>query len=274
VRIERRFAEVEPADGDPARLVQVCTNLIRNAFESLRDVAADRVPTVTLSLRTDGPDRVAAEVADNGPGIPPETLESVFDPFFSTKPGGTGLGLAVAHSIVRRHGGEISATSVPGAGATFRLRLPAGDPVLVATDPPAPVLRGSGRVLIMDDDPAVRRSLGRMLSELGYRASTARNGEEAVALYREAIARAERFDAVLMDLRVTKGTGGRDALRALADLDPEVRAVAVSGYSEDAGLAGHQDLGFRACLAKPFTPDDLARVLHGVMAVPARVPAE
>jgi signal transduction histidine kinase/CheY-like chemotaxis protein len=287
-------AEIDAAaplfvEADESQIYQVIHNLLINACQAMPEGGSVRV-----RARPEAGGSVLLEVEDDGPGIPPGSLESIFDPFYSTKPGGTGLGLAVAHSIVTRHGGEISAASEPGRGATFRVRLPAGPPPAATEAPPAagagscaapgggaavssgaapgPAARGSGRVLIMDDDPAVRRSLGRMLSELGYRAWTARNGEEAVSLYREALARREGFDAVLMDLRVADGTGGRDAVRALAALDPGVRAIVVSGYSDDAAMARHRELGFRACLPKPFTPDDLARALDEA-AAPARTAA-
>jgi CheY-like chemotaxis protein/two-component sensor histidine kinase len=255
-------------EADESQIYQVIHNLLINARQAMPEGGIVRV-----RAHNGGGDRVRLEVADDGPGISSENLENIFDPFWSSKPGGTGLGLAVAHSIVTRHGGEISARSEPGHGATFRVELPAGAPEDAAPRSQAGSSRASGRVLLMDDDPAVRRSLGRMLSELGYRAWTARNGEEAVSLYREASARGEAFDAVLMDLRVADGAGGKDALRELSALDPDVRAVVVSGYSDDPVMAHHREMGFRACLAKPFTPDDLARVLGEVTATSERTAA-
>jgi CheY-like chemotaxis protein len=206
---------------------------------------------------------VAVTVADTGTGIPREHLGKIFDPYFTTKAQGTGLGLATAYSIIRKHGGHIAVESEPGRGTLFRLWLPAAGRPAAAADPD-----GSGahpdrraRVLFMDDEEPIRGMAAVFMQRLGYDCEMAADGAEAVRKYREALEAGHRFEAVIMDLTVPGGMGGREAMEHLQRLDPEVRAMVTSGYSRDPVMANHRAHGFRTVLPKPYGLDQLRRTL-------------
>ncbi|WP_026842611.1 ABC transporter substrate-binding protein [Citrifermentans bremense] len=201
---------------------------------------------------------------DQGCGIPKADREKIFDPYFTTKTSGTGLGLASTHSIVARHGGMILVDSAPEKGSTFTIYLPStGHSVAEeAGQDTAERLHGGGEsVLVMDDEEMIRELTQSMLVELGYRVEVCSDGAEAVELYRAACARGERYSAVIMDLTVPGGMGGKDAARRILELDPEARLIVSSGYSNDPVMSEHRSFGFCATLVKPYTAGDIGRVL-------------
>ncbi|MFZ5481311.1 MAG: PAS domain S-box protein [Myxococcota bacterium] len=262
-------ADLWPIEADPGQIAQVIHNIALNAVQAMpngghlrigaENVELDGEPWLTIE-----PGRyVRITLADDGPGIPPEILGRIFDPFFTTKAHGTGLGLATAYSIVRRHDGHIDVDSAAGDGTTFRILLPASDGRAATASPqPAPTPRGRGRVLVMDDDPSVRELAGECLEELGYEAAYAADGAEAIERYTEARAARAGFDVVVLDLTVPGGLGGRETLRRLRERFPDVRAVAFSGYSNDPVVAAYKDHGFASAMQKPFVVEDLARALY------------
>jgi len=269
----RAELEVEPdlpaVEADEGQIHQVVSNLVLNAQQAMPrgGVVQVRAEAVLLGERSGLPlspgSYVRVAVADPGVGIPREHLAKIFDPYFTTKQTGSGLGLPTAYAIVRRHGGHLEVRSELGRGSTFTVYLPAseqaGDPIS-ARESAEP--KGSGRVLVMDDEQMLRDFLAEMLPELGYEAAFAADGAEAVESYRRALEEGRPFDCVLLDLTVPGGMGGRETLERLRELDPQVRAVASSGYAfEPAGtdLLGH---GFVAAMPKPYRPGDLARVLR------------
>jgi CheY-like chemotaxis protein len=203
-------------------------------------------------------------ISDDGPGIPPTMLPHVFDPFFSTKESGRGLGLTSCFSILRRHSGHIAAATDPEGGARFTVYLPALDASLPAPEEkeegPGRV-EGHGRILVMDDEPVVRDVAGQMLRLLGYEPAFAEDGDTAVQRYGEARKEGRPFRAVIMDLTVPGGRGGRETIGDLLALDPEAVAVASSGYSEEPVMAHCREHGFRGALPKPYTMETLGRVL-------------
>jgi len=266
---------VKAADGlwsaelDPAQVGQVIQNLVLNADQSMPDggkisVWLENEEVGQGSLLPLAPGRyVRIAVTDEGAGILPEHATRVFDPYFTTKPSGTGLGLATAFSIVQRHAGHLTFTSRVGHGTTFSVYLPATGrlcgPLCPDPDPPS---RGGGRVLLMDDEEMIRAAAGDMLEFLGYRVEMARDGEEALQMYQERQRAGERFDAVVMDLTVPGGMGGREAAERLLALDSEARIVASSGYSNDPIMAEPQRYGFCGVAAKPYRLDTIAAVLR------------
>lgn len=268
---------------DAGQISQVLNNLLINAVQAMSDGGVVRV--VGRNIDASGPADsvpqpltpgrfVAIDVIDRGVGISDEVLGRIFDPYFSTKQEGRGLGLTSAYSIVKRHDGLLTVRSRPGEGTTFRIYLPASAKEL-PTVGPAPsrdevARRGGGRVLLMDDDPDVRRTAAAMLRRLGSAVVEASDGQEAIDLYAQALRRGERFDLVLTDLTVPGGMGGQDAVRELRDLDEEVVAVVYSGYSTDPVLAHYADYGFAGRLTKPFRLTDLAHVLGQALEAAAR----
>jgi two-component system, cell cycle sensor histidine kinase and response regulator CckA len=259
---------------DRAQMVQVFQNLVINALQALPAQGgrlALRARETVLgenevsSLRAGR--YVEFGISDNGSGIPPEHLEKIFEPFFTTKKQGTGLGLPTVRNIVVRHGGHIRVSSTVGQGTAFSILLPqtakAPEPLEVR---PAPMLRnGTGRVLLMDDDPDICRLAAGMLGSLDYKYDTVRNGDEAIALYKRSLKLRRPYDLVILDLTVVGGMGGEETFRQLQALDPDVRALVCTGYDSEDMARELIELGFRGYLSKPFRVGDLSRAIKKVL---------
>jgi PAS domain S-box-containing protein len=257
-----------PAEADEGQVAQVVQNLVLNAIEAMPDggevVVAARNQTLPANnvLRLAPGPHLVIQVADHGVGIPDAVRARIFDPYFSTKQRRSGLGLAVSHSIVVRHGGRIQVDSEVGRGTTFQVFLPALPGVMpegasAAVPAPAP----GGTILVMDDDPMVRRLMERMLARLGYGIASAEDGRQAVQMYQSAREAGQPFDAVILDLTVPGGMGGVEAMAALRLLDRDVRAIVTSGYSDNPVMASYADYGFAAVLPKPFVVERLRAAL-------------
>jgi CheY-like chemotaxis protein len=258
-----------PCDVDPGQIAQVIHNVVLNAIQAMPgggiiDIAAAnaRIGTGAKASLPPG-DYLRITIRDQGAGIPADLLTKIFTPYYTTKPRGTGLGLATCFAILRKHAGLIEASSEPGVGSTFTLLLPAvAEASAIEGDAGAVLVRGSGRILVMDDEEIIRDTAVAMLETLGYRAVPTRDGAEAVALYREAAGGAAPFTGVVLDLTVPGGMGGREAMVQLRAFDPQVRALVSSGYSENAAMADHVRAGFRGVLHKPYTIEQLSRALE------------
>jgi CheY-like chemotaxis protein len=209
---------------------------------------------------------VRVSVEDQGGGIPARQLQKIFDPFFTTKEKGRGLGLTTAFSIIKRHDGQISVESDVGVGTTFHIYLPASEKVSpVVERAKEDIARGQGKVLLIDDEEIIRNSTGEGLRRLGYEVEVARDGEEGIPLYESAMRLKHPFDAVIMDLTVPGGMGGRKAIRELVKIDPETNVIVSSGYSEDPVMSDYREHGFRGVVAKPYRIEDLGRVLREII---------
>ncbi|MBI5576298.1 MAG: PAS domain S-box protein [Deltaproteobacteria bacterium] len=273
VRCEFSFpADLWPADVDAGQISQVVNNLILNADQAMPDGGSIRIegenftaaPGNSLLLKEGK--YVKVSISDHGIGIPPENLDKIFDPYFTTKPKGSGLGLTTVYSIINRHGGNIVVESEPGKGTTFRFYLPAsGKQAAPESRTDETVFRGVGKILVMDDEQIILDVIGEMLTKLGYRVSVVRDGDEASRLYLRALETGEPYDAVILDLTVPGGTGGVEVVRRLREADPGVAAIVSSGYSNDPVLSNHAHYGFRGRVRKPFTIQELSREIHLVM---------
>jgi CheY-like chemotaxis protein len=211
----------------------------------------------------------APRFRDEGTGIPAHQLPRIFDPYFTTRPEGTGLGLASAFSIVRRHDGHILADSSPGTGTTLTVFLPASSGKrTVHARASVPPRRGTGRILVMDDEASVRDACAAILRNLGYEAVCVANGEEALASYEASLKSGRRFDAVILDLTIRGGMGGVATIRRIKELDPGVVGIVSSGYSSDGVLSDHPSYGFRGYLSKPYTAGELADTVARVLGSP------
>ncbi len=275
--------DLAPIEVDRSQMHQVINNLVINAVQAsaeggvlhveARNIAVNRHrPVATLE-----PGRyVRLSIRDSGTGIAPEHLPRIFDPYFTTKSAGTGLGLATTYSIIKKHDGAIQVESEIGVGTTFHIYLPASsaDPLLLAAGPvaetksdePRPGGGSRGRILFMDDEEILQELVGAMLEHLEFEVVCASHGEEALARYEEARAAAMPFDAVIVDLTVPGGMGGHETVQRLHALDPSARAVVSSGYSNDPILADFRRYGFAGVIAKPYQMTELGRVLDEVIA--------
>lgn len=265
--------ELWPAEVDEGQLSQAIGNLVLNADQAMPGGGEItlRASNLTVSETSrlplaPGP-YVRVAVSDRGPGIPVEQRTRVFDPYFTTKANGTGLGLTSVHAIVSRHGGHVEIEDDGRPGATFAVYIPArpGGRVETVVAPPPATPGAAGRILVMDDEADLRRLYTDVLSELGYDVETAVDGEAAIRAFETARAAGRPFTCVLMDLTVPGGMGGRETVARLRELDPAVRAIVASGYSTDDALAGFRQAGFVAALTKPFTIGDLEATLARVL---------
>jgi CheY-like chemotaxis protein len=268
--------DLQPVKFDAGQISQAINNIVINAKQAMpaggrfRVEAQNAILEKSNLLALAGGRYVQLRFKDWGGGIAPEHMERVFDPYFTTKQAGSGLGLATAYSIVRRHDGHITANSKVGKGSTFTVYLPVSDEV--AEPPPAieAVSAGHGRILLMDDDPAIRRVGSALLGKLGYEAETAKDGVEALRLYGQAIKQGRPFAVVILDLTVVGGMGGVDCLLHLKRLDPPVRALVSSGYSNNPVMAAYADHGFHGVVAKPYQLAELSKTLAALLALGAR----
>ena len=266
--------DLPTVEADEDQLLQVFHNLALNAVQAMAGGGALHVHAALVSTPevlaavgdaagTPAGAYVEVRLRDTGAGIAPENLSKIFDPFFSTRTNGTGLGLAIAYSVVRKHDGVIRVESTPGQGSTFTLYLPVSPS---AAPPPreSPAERASragGRVLFMDDDPDIRDLAGAILGLIGYEAELTADGSETLTVYQQARAEGQPFAAVILDLTIPGGMGGKETIRRLREIDPGVRAIVSSGYSNDAVIADFRAHGFMAMVAKPYRMEDLARAL-------------
>lgn len=274
-------SELPRCEFDPAQLAQVFENLLINADQATAartTTGAGRISVAAAAVEITERDALPLRpgaylrftVDDDGVGIPREHLDRVFDPYFTTKAGGTGLGLAVAHSIVVKHGGHCAVESEVGRGTRFAVYLPVTDLAPSAASRPAPNAAASPavRALVMDDDDAVRRVAMRILSAGGFEPVGARDGAEALAAYREGLTTGRPFGVVILDLTIPGGMGGEETIKRLRELDPDVRAVVASGYADSPVVVDWRTHGFSGALGKPFTPDDLVREAQAAMTAP------
>ncbi len=261
------------AEADKGQIRQVLQNLILNADQAMpnggvinvsaRNVAAADVPAPESSKHRNF---VEIRITDHGIGIPKADQSKIFDPYYTTKKKGSGLGLAVAYSIIRKHDGAITLDSTIGEGTTIAFYLPA---VVAQQEMQQSKLQQithhQGKVLIMDDEELVLEMTANMLSELGYTVDTAKDGAEAIEKYTQAMNGGAPFDAVIMDLTIPAGMGGKETVAQLLKIDPRLKAIVSSGYSNDKVMSNFRDYGFSGMAAKPYTLEELSKVLSRVL---------
>ena len=261
-----------PVDIDAGQISQVINNLIINADQAMPEggmieVFAENVTIDRKEVPTLKPgDYIKVTVVDYGYGIQKEHTNMIFDPYFTTKEKGSGLGLAVCFSIIKFHGGYISVESETGAGTTFHFYIPISEEeVPVNDDKQESPIAGKGRILIMDDEVQIRYTTSQLLRNIGYDVEVCREGEEAIRLYRNAIEEDDSFDAVILDLTIPGGLGGETVVKRLLEIDPDVKAIVSSGYSNDPILSNFKWYGFCGCVSKPFEIKVLNKVLCGLI---------
>jgi PAS domain S-box-containing protein len=269
-----------PVEADEGQLNQVFSNLIINANQAIPEgriikVKAENTNAVEKgSLLLKETRYLKISIEDHGTGISQENLQKIFDPYFTTKQKGSGLGLAIAYSIIKKHGGHITVESEIGVGTTFHIYLPAShkEPLKkhVLHEGRVPDTKpleekheeeesstSKGKVLLMDDEGIIRLAVAKYLKQIKYEVETARDGTEAIKLYKKAIESGKPFDAVIVDLTISGGMGGKETIKRLLEIDSKVRAIASSGYTDDPIMADFRKYGFSGKLAKPYEMSEL-----------------
>ncbi|KPU44557.1 blue-light-activated protein [Oxobacter pfennigii] len=258
-------------EADESQINQVFNNLILNAKQAMPKGGKIQVKAYNIE---DGSSAIPVlenrkyiqiSIEDEGIGIPEKNLNKIFDPYFTTKPNGSGLGLATAYSIIKRHNGHISVESWEGKGTRFNIYLPASTDIVTEDKVVEEDYSYSGKILIMDDEKAVRDVVGMMLSHIGYDTEYATDGDDALRIYKEHIEYKKPFDAVIMDLTIPGGMGGLDAIKYFTEFDPDVKAIVSSGYSNSAVMANYREYGFSGVIAKPYTIEELGKVLQEII---------
>ncbi|NNL41182.1 MAG: response regulator [Desulfobacterales bacterium] len=270
---------------DKTQIGHVIHNLVMNAREAMPEggiitVAAQNVnitdKTPALGTRLKIGHYVKISITDQGMGISKEILNKIFDPYFSTKDLGTqkgmGLGLSICHSIIKKHNGDITAESGTETGASLQFYLPATEETIVThkslEDPEnAKIVLGKGRILVMDDEKMVTKITGHILNRLGYDPSFAENGAQAIDMYEKAMESPNPFDAVILDLTVRGGMGGKEAIKRLIEIDPKIIAIVSSGYSNSPVMTSYKDYGFMGVIAKPYNINELSKKLNEVLKI-------
>jgi PAS domain S-box-containing protein len=268
-----------PVEIDKGQINQVVNNLIINADQAMPEGGIIKVSAENATIRKQDvlplqPGKyVKITLKDHGIGIPKQHLQRIFDPYFTTKHKGDGLGLATSYSIIKNHKGHIHVESELGFGSTFIIYLPASPKKVpkkkVAEEKP---LAGKGKILVMDDEEVVRDVIGDLLAILGYEVEFAEDGSKVIELYKKAEESKAPYDAVIMDLTVPGGMGGKESIQELIQIDPEVKAIVSSGYSNDPVMANFRKHGFSGVVAKPFKIEELSKVLHQAITERSKTP--
>jgi two-component system cell cycle sensor histidine kinase/response regulator CckA len=262
-----------PVIGDPVQLTQVIENVVINACEAtpkrgkllVRAENVDERAPVLPGLPVGRYVRI--EIEDSGTGIPESIRERIFEACFTTKPGGSGLGLATVKSIMQQHGGGVTIESLVGRGTTVSLMLPAAahrpDPSVASLPPP--IVKTTGRILLIDDEEMILSVVGSMLNSLGYECALAQDGVEGWNKYVRAKADGNPFAAVLLDATIPNGVSGEEALKLILDADASARVILCSGYADNDLINKAEQLGFKAFLAKPFSISEFVSVFNRVL---------
>ncbi|MBV1883121.1 MAG: response regulator [Pseudomonadales bacterium] len=271
-----RDTELWATECDKGQIGQVVQNIVLNARQGMPEGGTIHVLCENYvkqaNVQSENPlaagNYIRIRIADEGVGIHADLIEKIFDPYFTTKQEGSGLGMAITHSIITKHQGYIKCESTPGEGATFTFYLPATSKSAEDNNQADVTHKGSGKILVMDDEEPVREVTQSILEYMGYEVLLAKDGEEAIEIYRQCMLESNPVNAVIMDMTIPGGMGGKETMQALLDIDPQVKGVVSSGYSNDPVLANYSDYGFAGFLLKPYMKADLAAALSNALITP------
>jgi PAS domain S-box-containing protein len=264
--------DLYPVEVDEAQISQLLHNIILNADQAMPNGGVILINCKNIDsrqtcdpVRSDGK-YVEMSIQDFGVGIPKKHLKNIFDPYFTTKQKGSGLGLATAYTIAKKHDGYLAVESVVGSGTTFKIYLPASEARIQRVAREKRILRvGQGRIMVMDDAELVRNVVGSMLKKLGYDPVYATSGEEAVKIYQESIRGQDPVKLVIMDLTIPGGLGGKETIALLTKINPKIKAIVSSGYSTDPVMAEFKEHGFSGVVRKPYRLHELSEIIDHVL---------
>jgi CheY-like chemotaxis protein len=263
VNAEYVLKESYKAEADIGQISQVIQNLVINAKQSMPSGGKIKI-TCEDYIDDNEKKYLKISVKDYGIGISKGHLDKIFDPYFSTKQTGSGLGLSVCHSIIRRHEGKIFVESEIGAGTTFTILLPASYKELKAIVKHRHEIWKKLKILIMDDEKDIIDMLESLLFNLGHDVSNSQEGSQALKIYQDSREAGNPFDIVILDLTIKGGLGGRETVKRLREYDPNVKVIVSSGYA-DSSISRYKEDGFNNMLKKPYTIDELNEVIFQVM---------
>ena len=264
--------DLSSVDMDTGQIGQVIQNLVINADQAMPNGGTLKILADNVEISEEAPIPlepgiyVKISVEDQGVGIPESILSQVFDPYFSTKETGHGLGLSITYSIIQRHDGHITVTSQQNIGTTFEFYLPTSEKqTITVTETEQELARGIGRILLMDDEQTIHGMVSRTLEMLGYEVESVFDGNEAIKEYKAALGTDRSFAVVIMDLTIPGGMGGMEAVGKLHEIDPQARVLVSSGYANDPVMANYEKYGFAGRLSKPVDVQRLADVVKSVL---------
>ena len=275
VSCKYRFAnDLWAVDIDTGQIGQVIQNIILNSIQAMPEGGVIEVqcdnctdPSQEPILSGQDGDYVRIRIQDQGVGIPRQILDKIYDPYFSTKQLGNGLGLAICYSIIQKHDGYITTESPPGEGTTFTIYLPAiaDTPIPPKTEKPAGTMVPQTRIMVMDDEEMILTLISAQLRSLGHTPIVVKHGEAAIETYEKLKENGTPAELVILDLTIAGGMGGEETAKQLLAIDPQVKLVVASGYSNDPVMADHMQYGFKACLSKPFDLNELKDLLSTLL---------
>ena len=264
------------AEVDEGQFRQVINNIIINGIESMPNGGKIIVSAKNCSLKDSKivnlpkGKYIKISIKDNGIGIPENILHKIFDPYFSTKDGGSGLGLTISHSIIKKHNGQITVESKQDVGSTFNIYLPASKKKLLGKENAKEEFKiespdTKGKILLMDDEKSIVEISKLILEKLDYEIVTAKDGEEAIEKYIAAEESGEPFDVIILDLTVPGGLGGKETIERIQEQYPGAKAIVSSGYYDDPIMADYKDYGFSGVLPKPYKIRNLIKIISDVI---------
>jgi len=260
---------------DTGQMSQVIQNLVINARQAMPEggeikISCENITEISkeTALNLPGEKWIKITIADQGCGIPEKYIDKIFDPYFTTKQQGSGFGLAITHSIIKKHHGHISVRSKHGEGTTFMIYLPALDKQKF-TDVEKETLKTkkieSATILVMDDEEMIRELAEEVLSIMGHKTLLAKDGKEAIDIFREYRSGNKRIDLIIMDLTIPSGMGGKDVIKEILKIDPEAKAIVSSGYSNDPVMTNFREYGFKASIVKPFKMAEFEKLINSIL---------